>query len=373
MEAGQAIKDGILAADSQTEVAVYPFADGGEGTLDAFLAADNSSKKTDLIVSDPLGRMIESGYGILGDGTAVIEMAGAAGLCLLKEEEKNPLNTTTKGVGELIRHAVEHGCRRFIVAIGGSATNDCGTGMLSELGCRILDGSGRQICDGALGLRDVSSIDTEGMLPELKKCSFVIASDVKNPLYGENGASRIFAPQKGASPDDVELMDEWIRHFSDIVKISYPGSDPMAEGAGAAGGMGYALQAFLGGIMEPGADVLLNRTDIEKEIASSDLIITGEGRIDGQTAMGKAPARIAAAAKRYNKPVIAICGCVGDGAEKCHDIGIDAIFSIVPKEMTLEEAMKKDIASANLRRVAEEMIKLACQKENSAVTASSLP
>lgn len=357
MEAGQAVKEGISGVDSQTEVAVYPFADGGEGTLDAFLAADKNSKKTDVIVSDPLGRMVKSGYGILGDGTAVIEMAGAAGLCLLKDEERNPLHTTTRGVGELIKHAVEHGCRRFIVAIGGSATNDCGTGMLSELGCRILDESGRQICDGALGLKDAASIDTEKMLPELKECSFVIASDVKNPLYGERGASRIFAPQKGASPDDVEFMDEWMRHFSDIVKRSYTGADPMAEGAGAAGGMGYALQIFLGGVMEPGADVLLKRTDIEKEIKSSDLIITGEGRIDSQTAMGKAPARIAAAAKKYNKPVIAICGCMGEGVEKCHDIGIDAIFPIVSGVMTLKEAMKKETAFANLKRTSEEVIR----------------
>ena len=357
MEAGQVVKEGILAFSNRANVTVYPFADGGEGTLDVFLASDKNSSRVDLTVSDPLGRRIKSAYGILRDGTAVIEMAKAAGLCLIKDYERNPLYTTTRGVGELIRHALEHNCRRFIVAIGGSATNDCGTGMLSELGCRMLDESGRQVCDGALGLKDAVYIDTKELLPELAECNFVIASDVKNPLYGENGASHVFAPQKGASPDDVQLMDKWIRNYSEIVKKTYHRSDPMAEGAGAAGGMGYALQTFLGGVMKSGAEVLLGWTDIEKEIRASDLVITGEGRIDGQTAMGKAPVRIAAVAKEHNKPVIAICGSVGEGAEKCHNAGIDAIFPIVSGVMTMEEAMKKEIASSNLRRTAEEVIR----------------
>ena len=356
-EAGNAVKEGIIAALGSSEVKVYPYADGGEGTLDAFLASDSNSKKIEATVSGPLNQMVRASYGILEDGTAVIEMAQAAGLCLLSEDERNPMHTTTKGVGELIRHAVESGCRKFIIAIGGSATNDCGTGMLNELGIKILNDKKQLISTGAKGLAEAASVNETDMIPDLKKCSFIIASDVKNPLFGEHGASYVFAPQKGALPEDVYKMDKWMKHFSEVVRKQYPDSDPMADGAGAAGGMGYALMTFLGGIMQPGADVLLTRRSIENDIRECDLVITGEGRIDGQTAMGKAPVHIAALAKKYGKSVIAICGSVGDGAEQCHKAGIDAIFPIIPGNMSVMEAMKKETASANIRRTAEEVIR----------------
>ena len=344
IEAGNAVKEGIITALSSSEVKVYPYADGGEGTLNAFLASDSNSQKIEATVSGPLNQMVQASYGILGDGTAVIEMAQAAGLCLLSEDERNPMHTTTKGVGELIRHAVERGCRKFIIAIGGSATNDCGTGMLK--------------------LAEAASINETDMIPDLKKCSFIIASDVKNPLYGEHGASYVFAPQKGALPEEIYKMDKWMKHFSEVVRKQYPDSDPMADGAGAAGGMGYALMTFLGGIIQPGADVLLTRRSIENDIKECDLVITGEGRIDGQTAMGKAPVHIATLAKKCGKPVIAICGSIGDGAEQCHKAGIDAIFPIIPGIMSVKEAMKKETASANIRRTTEEVIRTILIRHN---------
>ena len=357
-EAGEAVKAGILSSGSDADVSVYPFADGGEGTLDAFLKADKCSRKIKVNVSDPLGRRIDAHYGVLSDNTAVIEIAQAAGLCLLSDAERNPLKTTTRGVGELIKHAVNNGIRDFIIALGGSATNDCGIGMLKELGFKILGNDGLPVCDGALGLSKAVSIDKSGILPCLNECSFVIACDVKNPLFGAQGASHIFAPQKGASLEDIEMMDKWFIGFSAITHKIFPDSDPDAKGAGAAGGLGFALQAFLNGKMQPGTDVLLSRTDIEREISMSDLIITGEGRMDGQTAMGKAPVRIADLAKKYDKPVIAITGCVGKGADKCHDAGIDAIFPTLSHPMTLDEAMDSKTARDNVIRTACEIMRL---------------
>ena len=358
VEAGNAIKEGVLAVDKKAEIAVYPFADGGEGTLEAFLSADKGSRKIKVNVSGPRGRMTEAYYGVLRDDTAVIEIAQAAGLCLLSEEERDPLHTTTKGVGELIKHAISEGCRKFIIALGGSATNDCGIGMLKELGFEINDDKGIPVDDGALGLSKAVTVRERNMIPHLKECSFTIACDVKNPLFGENGASHVFAPQKGALPEDVEIMDRWMEDFSDIIKKSYSDAEPFSEGAGAAGGLGFAFNTFLNGHMEPGAVVLLKRTCIEEEISKADLIITGEGRIDEQTCMGKVPVRIAEIAKKYGRPVIAIGGCVGKGYENCHEFGIDAVFSIVPFPMSILEAMDKDTAKENVKRTAYEITKL---------------
>lgn len=357
-QAGEAIREGILSADDSVVVSVYPFADGGEGTLEAFLKADKNSRKIKVNVSDPLGRKHEAYYGVLSDGTVIIETAQAAGLCLLTDVERNPLHTTTRGIGELIKHAIESGHRDFIVALGGSATNDCGTGMLKELGFGIYDENNDLIEDGALGLSRAVSVSSKNKIPQLNECRFTIACDVKNPLFGENGASYIFAPQKGASCEDLEKMDRWMRDFSDLVKYEYPVADPYAEGSGAAGGLGFAFKVFLGGKMKPGADVLLARTGIENEISSSDLVITGEGCIDGQTYMGKAPVRIAAFAKRYYKPVIAVAGCVKPGAEKCHEAGIDVILPVVPAPMSIEDAMEYETARENIKRTAGEMIRM---------------
>ncbi len=357
-EAGEAVRSGIVASGISAEISVFPFADGGEGTLDAFLAADRDAKKVSVRASDPLGRPIDACYGVLSDGTAVIEMAKTSGLCLLSESERNPLITTTRGVGQLIRHAISNGHKNIIIALGGSATNDCGAGMLRELGLAILDKDGKPVCDGALGLAEAKSIDAGSLLPGISDCSVIIAGDVENPLYGDNGASRIFAPQKGASAADIEKMDAWMKDFSKVVKTCCPAANPDAKGAGAAGGLGFALQTFLGGKMIPGANVLLSRTGLEGEIASSDLVITGEGAIDGQTAMGKAPARIASLAGKYNVPVIAVAGCIRPGAEKCHDTGIKAIFPILSAPMSIKEAMAGDTAKANISRTVCEIMRL---------------
>ena len=359
-EAGEAVCAGIKAAGTAADVTVFPFADGGEGTLDAFLRADSNSKKITISVSDPLGRKICAHYGVLSDDTVVIEIAEAAGLSLLSDTERDPLKTTTRGVGDLIKHAAKRGHRNFIIALGGSATNDCGIGMLQELGLKITDINGQPVKDGAEGLSDAAFIDDRDLLPELKECNVIIACDVENPLYGDRGASRVFAPQKGAGPEDVDKMDAWMGSFAKIVCTKYPQANPLARGAGAAGGLGFALQTFLNGKMLPGAEVLLGRTNIENEISVSDLVITGEGSIDAQTAMGKAPARIAAIAKRYDKPVIALAGCVKEGSELCHDIGIDEIYQITPDHMTVDEAMKHDVAVENIKRTAGEAIRSFC-------------
>lgn len=299
--------------------------------------------------------MTEAYYGVLRDDMAVIEIAQAAGLCLLSDEERDPLHTTTKGVGELIKHAISEGCRKFIIALGGSATNDCGIGMLKELGFEINDDKGIPVDDGALGLSKAVTVRERNVIPHLKECSFTIACDVKNPLFGENGASHVFAPQKGALPEDIEKMDMWMEVFSDTVRKSYPDADPFSEGAGAAGGLGFAFRTFLNGHMEPGAEVLLKRTGMEEEISKADLIITGEGRIDEQTCMGKVPVRIAEIAKKYGRPVIAIAGSVGKRYEKCHEFGVDAVFSIIPSPMSIQEAMDKETAKENIKRTAHEI------------------
>ena len=313
IEAGEAVKEGILAADERATVIICPFADGGEGTLEAFLAAGGRIET--VRASDPLGRRIDASYGILENGTCVIESAKAIGLCLLKESERDPLRTTTRGLGELIAAAARKGARDFVIGIGGSSTNDCGIGMLQALGFDIRDGSGNHVRQGALGLKEAVSISKDHAMPGLSQCSFVVACDVQNPLCGDQGASMVYGPQKGASIEECRDMDQWMRQFSKTVKRVYADADPDAKGAGAAGGLGFAIKTFLGGRMRSGADILFEQPGTEEIIRFSDLVITGEGRIDGQTAMGKAPAKVAMMAKRYGKRVIAFGGGIGPGAD----------------------------------------------------------
>ena len=343
LEAGTAVKEAILQAYPAADVGVFPVADGGEGTV-AALTAGCGGKQTVLTVTGPLGEPITAGYGILPDGTAVLEMAAAAGLPLVPESRRNPLHTTTFGVGEMIRDAIERGCRSFLIGIGGSATNDGGTGMLRALGFRFLDQKGEPVANGAIGLRDLAAIDTEGAMPALAECTFRIACDVTNPLCGPRGCSAVFAPQKGADAQSIPRMDRWLRHYADLV-----GMDPDTPGAGAAGGLGYAFLSFLGGRLEPGVQIVLGLIGIESAIREADIVITGEGRLDGQSVMGKAPVGIAALAKKYYKPVIALCGCIGEGAEACKAWGIDEYFAITPADMPSAEAMKPEIARKNLK------------------------
>ena len=355
--AGNAAAAGFLRADPSAEITVFPVADGGEGTTEALVAGLHGQYRT-VTVSDPLGRPVHAQYGILPDQTAVIELAAASGLPLLTASERNPLLTTTRGFGEMIRDAIMHGCRSFLLGIGGSATNDGGTGCMRALGFRFTNTDGMEIPDGAAGLTQLAAIDASGIMRELDHCSFHVACDVQNPLCGETGCSRIFAPQKGADAASVEAMEAAMQHYAKQVCAQFPDADPDAPGAGAAGGTGFALQTFLRAESASGIRLIMQMTGLEQAIAHADLIVTGEGCLDAQTAMGKAPAGIAAAAKRYGKPVIAFSGIVKQGAEACNICGIDAYFPILRQIRTAEEAMQRDNAAAALTDTAEQVCRL---------------
>lgn len=357
-EAGNATAEGFRKIYPDADIYVSPLADGGEGTLDAIVSARGGRIKT-VSVCDPLGRKISADYGIIDtDGTAIIEMARASGLTLLDTYERDPLYTTTYGVGELILDAIDEGCRNFVIGIGGSATNDGGVGMLTALGVKFLDGNGKEIERGAIGLKSLASISLNGMKKTLEECKFTVACDVKNPLCGKNGASAVYGPQKGADEKTVAEMDTYLSNYADVTKAILPLSDKDAEGAGAAGGLGFAFLSYLGATLCPGTDIVIKVTDLEKHIKDSELVITGEGRIDSQSAMGKAPVGVARLAKKYGIPVVAIGGGVGEGAVLCHEHGIDAIFPAVRAPISLDEAMKKKTAAKNLSNTAEEIARL---------------
>ncbi|MCQ2513454.1 MAG: glycerate kinase, partial [Lachnospiraceae bacterium] len=322
LEAGKAIQDGIKKACDGT-VYISPIADGGEGTVEALVSGMNGEFRESK-VTDPLGRTVSAQWGIIdrdGIKTAIIEMAAAAGIVLLKNNELNPLKTTTYGVGELIKAAVSEGLRRFIVGIGGSSTNDGGVGMLQALGYDFLDEAGNQIPKGAGGLKYLKRISDKKVIPELKDCTFRVACDVKNPLCGENGCSEIYGPQKGATLEMIRDMDKWLHDYA-----SLSGGDMNYPGTGAAGGMGYAFLTFMNASLEPGINIVLEETGLEQLVKNADIVVTGEGRMDSQTVMGKVPVGVANIAKKYGKKVIAFCGCATEDAGICNEYGIDAYF-----------------------------------------------
>lgn len=358
MEAGFAAAEGIHRVDAEAEVLVRPLADGGEGTVEALVAGMNG--KTEYVkVTGPLGEPVICEYGIIeSTKTAVIEMAGAAGITQVPDEKRNPLYTTTYGVGEVIKDAIEKGCRRFIVGIGGSATNDGGVGMLQALGYAFLDKDGKQVLPGARGLKDITEITDAYVIPELAECKFRVACDVTNPLCGELGCSAIYGPQKGATPEMIQDMDQWLGAYAELAKERFPKADPKYPGTGAAGGMGFAFLTFTDAVLESGINIVLDETKLEDYIKDADLVITGEGRMDGQTAMGKAPVGVAKLAKKYGKKVIAFAGAVQRDARACNDAGIDAFFPILRGVVTLEEAMKSENAKRNLADTAEQVIRL---------------
>ena len=353
LEAGNAAAEGILRAMPEASVTVRPLADGGEGTVDALTAGLGGEMHT-VTVCGPRRAPVAARYGILPGGIAVMEMAQAAGLPLLAPEERDPMVTTTRGVGEMILDAIGHGCRSFIMGIGGSATNDGGTGMLTALGWRFLDDHGDSIPDGAAGLSALATVDESEALPILRECDFHIACDVTNPLCGALGCSAVYGPQKGAKEDDIPRMDGWLAHYAAL----RPDSDPDYPGAGAAGGLGYALRTYLGARLTPGVDLILSMTGLEDAVAAADIVITGEGRLDRQTAMGKAPAGVAALAKKHGKKAIAFSGCLGEGASACNTCGIDAFFPILPACMTVAEAMEPARAHRHLADTAEQVFRL---------------
>lgn len=357
-EAGNAAKEGIERIYPDAEIYVSPLADGGEGTLDAIISSRGGRTKT-VTVSDPLGRKISATYGIIdADGIAIIEMARASGLTLLKTNERNPLLTTTYGVGELIVDAIDERCRSFVIGIGGSATNDGGVGMLQALGVSFLDENNQEIEAGAIGLQSLAKISLNGIKKEIFDCKFTVACDVKNPLCGENGASAVYGPQKGADEKTVAEMDSYLARYAALTKKILPNSNANAEGAGAAGGLGFALLSYLGATLCPGIDIVIKETELEKHVKDSDFVITGEGRIDSQSAMGKAPVGVAKLAKKYGISVIALGGGVSDDAALCHEYGIDAIFPAVRAPISLEAAMDKSTAIKNLSNTAEEIARL---------------
>lgn len=352
LEAGLAIREAARKVNAENEVLIFPVADGGEGTVDA-LCAGLGGKRITVPVSGPIGAPVEAVYGILPDGTAVMEMAAAAGLTLVPEDRRDPMFTTTFGVGQMILDALDRGCRKFLMGIGGSATNDGGIGMLSALGFSFEDGGGKPVPPGARGLEALRAIHWENADPRLCEASFRIACDVKNPLCGEDGCSAVYGPQKGAAPADIARMDVWLKGYAEL-----SGGDPCFPGAGAAGGLGYAFRTFLRSSLEPGVEIVLSETGLEEAAASADLVITGEGRLDRQTVMGKAPAGVAALAKKHGKPVIAFSGCVTREAEICNDHGIDAFFPIVRGAVSLEEAMAPAAAKQNLTDTAVQVLRL---------------
>ncbi|WP_295070829.1 glycerate kinase [Ruminococcus sp.] len=362
LEAGKAAAEGLHRIFPETDTVIIPVADGGEGTVEALVSGLNG-KFIETDVCDPLGRCIKAKYGVLPDNTAVIEMAAASGLTLLSENERDPMYTTTYGTGEMILDAVRRGCRNFIIGIGGSATNDGGIGCLQALGFGMLDSNGQQVSYGANGLSQLARITDSNAVKELKECSFHVACDVKNPLCGTNGCSEVFAPQKGADKDSISLMDGYLSNYAELTKTYCPSASPYTAGSGAAGGLGFALMYYLNAELQSGVDLVIRETKLEDIIKDADIVITGEGCLDSQTAMGKAPIGIAKIAKKYGKPVIAFCGSVREGAELCNASGIDAYFPVLRRICTLEQAMKKENSCKNLADTAEQVfrtIKLFC-------------
>lgn len=348
IEAANAIKAGILKVDNRADIKVMPLADGGEGTVEALVEGMNGEERT-ISVTGPMIEKVNATYGILKEtNTAIIEMAQAAGLTLVKKELRNPLNTTTYGVGEMIKEAIDEGCRNFIVGIGGSATNDGGIGMLQALGFEFYDENNNLLGLGGKVLNQVKSIKVDNRLKELDECNFKIACDVNNPLFGLNGAAHIYGPQKGATPEIVEELDKGLINFAEVVKKDLGKDIANIPGVGAAGGLGFGFLAFLNAKLESGIKIILEEIKLEEVIKGADFVITGEGRLDNQTAMGKAPIGVAKLAKKHGAKVIAIAGCTTEDAVKCNEEGIDAYFSIVNRAMSLEEAMDKENATNNM-------------------------
>ena len=358
IEAGKAIAEGIRKADAKADVVIRPLADGGEGTVEALVCGMNGTLQH-VKVTGPLGESVVCEYGIIAETkTAVIEMSGAAGITLVPDAKKNPLYTTTYGVGEVIRDAIEKGCRRFIVGIGGSATNDGGIGMLQALGYGFLNKDGQQVPFGAIGLKELETITDTYVLPELAECEFKIACDVTNPLCGENGCSAVYGPQKGANPSMIMEMDKWLRYYAALAREKFPKANPNESGTGAAGGLGFAFLTFTNAVLESGIKIVLEETKLESYVKGADVVVTGEGRLDFQTAMGKAPVGVAGLAKKFDIPVLAFAGSVTKDATECNKNGIDAFFPILRGISTLEEAMKPENAKQNLTDTAEQAFRL---------------
>ena len=355
-EVANAIEDGIKNVFPNCETIKTPIADGGEGTMDILVNA-LGGEKVKVKVHDPLMRLIEVEYGLVNDGkTAVIEMAVASGITLINKQEQDPSATTTYGVGEMIKDALNRGCRSFLIGIGGSATNDAGTGMLKALGYRFLDKSDRETNGTGKALHSICSIDESKVLPKIKEANFIIASDVNNPFSGQNGAAYMYAPQKGATEQMTKELDEGMENFRKLIETEKNIDLNTVAGAGAAGGLGGGFAAFLKTQLKPGIEMMLEAVEFEKQLQNADLVITGEGKIDVQTVMGKAASGILDAASKNNVPVIAIGGSV-ENVETLNKSRFVSIFSVMPYPMTVEDAMQKDCAERNIRQTTEQIMR----------------
>lgn len=346
-EAAEAMKNGILNAAPDTVVETVPMADGGEGTTDNLVDVFGGRKEY-LDVMGPTGRHVTAKYGIINDNVCVVEVAESSGLTLVDPGERDPLKATTYGLGELIKDALDKGCRTFIVGLGGSATNDGGAGMAAALGYRFLDKDGNDIPYGGGSLDRLCHITAEGADHRIFESDFMIACDVKNPLCGENGASCVFGPQKGADDTDVRVLDDNLRHLADIVK-EYLGKD-IADipGAGAAGGLGGGAVAFLNGRLKNGLDIIAEISGLEEKMRDADIVFTGEGKCDSQTLGGKTPFGVSKIACRNNVPVMIIAGTVGDGIEPMYKMGVKGIYGIKKTGMSME------YAQANAKNLVEQ-------------------
>ena len=339
-EVAQAIEKGFREIFPDAQYVSVPVADGGEGTVEAMIAATKGTQHT-ACVTGPLGEEVDACWGMSGDGkTAFIEMAAASGLALVPPELRNPLITTSRGTGELILHALEHGAKNIIIGIGGSATNDGGAGMVQALGAKLCDADGTEIGNGGGSLMSLNTIDISGLDPRLSTCTIRVACDVTNPLTGEQGASRIFGPQKGATEELIVELDRNLGHFADVIKKSLNVDVKNVPGSGAAGGMGAALMAFLGAELRSGIEIVTQALNLEEHIHDCTLVVTGEGRIDSQSIHGKVPVGVANVAKKYHKPVIGIAGSLTCDVGIVHQYGIDAVFSVLTSIGTLEDAFR---------------------------------
>ncbi|MGY5840205.1 glycerate kinase [Vibrio chemaguriensis] len=355
-QVSEAIKTGLARVWHDAEFVTVPVADGGEGTVKSLIDA-TQGEQVFTTVTAPLGNDVEAFYGILGDGeTAVIEMAEASGLHLVPSDARDPKLTSSIGTGQLIKHALDRGIQRLIIGLGGSATNDGGVGMLTALGVAFLDESGHAITPNGDGLAALASIDISGLDPRLATCEVLVACDVDNPLCGDKGASAIFGPQKGATASDVTLLDNALRKFGELTEQATGKHVLTREGAGAAGGMGAALLGYTPARLQPGIEIVLETVKLAQHVADADIVFTGEGRIDHQTAHGKTPMGVAQVAKQCNLPVIALAGCVGDNYQAVYECGIDAVFACVPRAMSLPEAMKE--ADVNVTNLAENVARM---------------
>lgn len=355
-EVCDAMEKGIKKADSAAEVIKVPMADGGEGTVDSLVDATNGQRVI-VEVTGPLGNKISAYYGILGNGTtAVIEMAKASGLEIVQKKKRNPMITTTFGTGELIRDALDHNVKEIIIGLGGSSTNDGGSGMAQALGAKLLDQNNYQISFGGGNLDKLDKIDISNLDSRLQDVKIILASDVTNPLIGKDGASRVFGPQKGATPEMVEKLENNLQHYAKIIKRDLNKDVASVSGAGAAGGLGAGLMAFTTCKMRQGVDIAIEVTKLEEKVKSADYVFTGEGGTDFQTKFGKTPYGVAKLGKKYHKPVISLAGYLGEGIDSLYSEGFTAIFGIIPGACDLPTALKN--GPSNVVRTTENIVRL---------------